>query len=32
MTDIASDIGIALVALLAAAVFAAMWWAAARPH
>jgi hypothetical protein len=32
MADIASDIGIAFMALLAAAIFAAMWWAAARPH
>ena len=32
MVDALTDIGLVLMALLAAAVFAAMYWAANRPH
>jgi hypothetical protein len=32
MVDALADVGLFLVAMLAAAVFAAMYWAANRPH
>jgi hypothetical protein len=32
MVDALADVGVVLVAMAAAAVFAAMYWAGSRPH